>query len=57
MAGALPEAELYEITASLGFVDGRIVEHFDTFRGTSALDKVSKDLRPHGANFYARKPA
>lgn len=40
-----------------GFVDGRIVEHFDSFRGTSALDKVSKDLRPHGANFFARKPA
>lgn len=41
----------------MGFVDGRIVEHFDSFRGTSAMAKVSADLRPHGCNFFARKPA
>ncbi|MEM9491899.1 MAG: hypothetical protein AAGC55_22325 [Myxococcota bacterium] len=57
MAGALPEAELLELTASLGFVDGRIVERFDCFEGTSAEDKVSKDLRIGGVNFSARKPS
>lgn len=57
MAGALPEAELHEIAASIGLVDGRILEHFDSFRGTSAMAKVSADLRPHGCNFFARKPA
>jgi hypothetical protein len=36
-------------------VDGRIVERFDCFRGTSALEKLSKDLRPQGVNFFALK--
>lgn len=55
MAGALPEAELIEITASLGFRDGQIVERFDTFKGTSAQDKLSSDLHVGGVNFHARK--
>ncbi|WP_428261188.1 hypothetical protein [Haliangium sp.] len=57
MAGALPEAELYEIAESVGLVEGRILAYFDCFRGTSALDKLSKDLRPQGVNFSAIKRA
>ena len=38
------------------FEDGRIVQRFNCFMGTSAEKHVSKDLFVHGANFYARKP-
>ena len=40
---------------TLGFQDCRIVERFESFKGTSAEDKVSSDLRVGGVNFYARK--
>ncbi len=56
VGGALPEPELGELTAAVGFVDGRITERFDCFRNTSAEAKVSKDLYVQGINFLARKP-
>ena len=52
----MPEAELYELSQSIGFMDGKIVERFDCFEGTSTLIKLSKDLRVQGVNFFARKP-
>ena len=57
VAGALPESELLELTAELGFVSGRITARFDCFRDTSAQTKVSRDLRVGAVNFYAEKPA
>lgn len=56
IGGALVEGELSEIAAITGLQDGRIVERFNCFMGTSAEQHVSKDLFVHGVNFYARKP-
>lgn len=56
IAGAMVEDELPDIAASCGLIDGRITEHFDCFRDTSAEVKVARDLCVHGVNFYARKP-
>jgi arsenite methyltransferase len=56
IAGAMVEDELADIAASCGLVDGRITEHFDCFRDTSAEGKVARDLKVHGVNFHARKP-
>lgn len=39
----------------MGFQDRRITEYFECFSDTSALEKLSKDLLPKGANFYATK--
>jgi len=55
IAGAMVESELAELAAAAGLTGGRIVERFDCFRHTSALDKVAKDLFVHGVNFCARK--
>lgn len=44
-----------EITAACGLLDGRIVERFDCFQDTSAIAKVSKDLKVQGVNFFARR--
>jgi len=57
IAGALPEPELGMITGEMGFVDGRVHAYFECFAGTSAEDKVSRDLRVRSLNFSARKPA
>jgi arsenite methyltransferase len=51
----LPEAELYETTARAGLTDGKIVERFDCYDGTSAKAKLSKDLFVQGVNFFARR--
>jgi len=56
VGGALTEPEFYELFAQAGLVDGRVVQRFNCFMGTSAEQKVSKQLFIHGANFYARKP-
>jgi ubiquinone/menaquinone biosynthesis C-methylase UbiE len=56
IGGALPEAELCQITAQIGFVDGTIVERFDCYEETSVKAKLSKDLYVQGINFFARKP-
>jgi len=37
--------------------DGKIVERFDCYEGTSAKAKLSKDLLVQGVNFFARKPS
>jgi arsenite methyltransferase len=57
IGGALPEWEVGELAAEVGFVDGRTVARFDCFHGTSAEAKVSKDLHVGSINFFARKPA
>ncbi len=57
IAGALPEPELYLLAAEEGLVDGRIVERYAAFEGTSADRKVSRDLRVCGVTFFASKPA
>ena len=44
------------MTAQIGFIDGKIVERFDCYEGTSAKAKLSKDLHAQGMNFFARKP-
>lgn len=56
VAGALSVNELHAHATAAGLVDGRIVEWFDAYRDTSAEQKVSRDLRVRGANFFARKP-
>jgi SAM-dependent methyltransferase len=55
VAGAVPESELPELVASAGLEVGRVTHRFDCFGGTSAEGKVSKDLRIHAVNFFARK--
>lgn len=39
-----------------GFADGKIVQRFDCYEGTSAKAKLSKDLYVEGVNFFAQKP-
>jgi len=55
IGGALPEWEMADLAAAAGLSNGRIVEHFDCFRDTAAENKVSKDLKVQGANFFATK--
>jgi hypothetical protein len=40
----------------VGLTDGKIVERFDCYEGTSAKAKLSQDLFVQGVNFFARKP-
>lgn len=56
VAGALPEPELFELAAELGFEHARVVARHDCFRDTSAESRVARDLRVHAVSFYARKP-
>jgi SAM-dependent methyltransferase len=56
IGGALQEWELVELAAGAGLENGRVVEHFDCFRDTSAEQKVSKDLKVQGVTFFANKP-
>ncbi len=53
---ALPKTELYQLSAQIGFAEGKIVERFDCYECTSAKAKLSKDLYVQGVNFSARKP-
>jgi arsenite methyltransferase len=57
IGGALTEPELAVLSADAGLADGRVQARFDSFAGTTAIAKVSGDLRPRAVNFYARKPA
>ena len=57
IGGALPEAELFELALEAGFAGGRIVERFDSFRHTTAENKVAKDLSLASVNFFACKSA
>lgn len=56
IGGALQEWELLELAAGAGLENGRVVEHFDCFRDTSAEKKVSKDLKVQGVTFFTSKP-
>jgi arsenite methyltransferase len=55
IGGALVEGDLAEEAAKAGLKQGHITRRFNCFMGTSAADKVSKDLFVHGVNFYAHK--
>ncbi|MBX3269096.1 MAG: methyltransferase domain-containing protein [Sandaracinaceae bacterium] len=56
VGGALTEAELHALARDAGLVGCRTVAWFDCFAGTSAAEKVSKDLRVRGMSFVAAKP-
>jgi arsenite methyltransferase len=56
IAGALTIPELCTLAQDTGFVEGRPLARFQCFDGTSAIDKVSRDLQVQGLNFFARKP-
>jgi SAM-dependent methyltransferase len=56
IAGALPEPELFELTAETGFVDRQVVARHRSFASTPAQSKVSADLHVAGITFFARKP-
>jgi hypothetical protein len=53
VGGALPEAEFVQFAADAGLVDGRITDRFDTYEGTTAMAKLSKDIFVRGVNFSA----
>ncbi|MBI4527360.1 MAG: hypothetical protein HY695_26495 [Deltaproteobacteria bacterium] len=46
-----------EIAAASGLIEARIVASFDSYRGTPAELKLSKDLLPKGVNLFAGKAA
>lgn len=56
IGGALTEPEFFELARRVGLADARVVQRFNCFMGTTAEQKVSKQLFVHGINFYARKP-
>jgi len=56
IAGALTVGELQSLAEETGFVDRQPLARFDCFDGTTAMDKVSRDLHVQGMNFFARKP-
>lgn len=55
IGGALREAELLELAASVGLAGARVVERFDCFAGTTAGARVAKDLHVQGATLFAVK--
>lgn len=55
IGGAVQEEELVALAAEAGLRDGRITHRFDCFGGTSAGEKVSRDLQVQGANFRAER--
>lgn len=57
VGGALPEPELLELAQAAGLREARIAARFECFAGTSAMAKVSSDLRLAAVGFFARKPA
>jgi SAM-dependent methyltransferase len=56
IAGALTEPELVTLCREVGFVDVKLLDRFRCFEGTSAEDKVSRDLDVHALNVFAVKP-
>ncbi|HWA73203.1 MAG TPA: methyltransferase domain-containing protein [Polyangiaceae bacterium] len=57
IAGALPESELSLLALEAGLVDAQLLTYFECFAGTSAEQKVSRDLKVRSVNFFARKAA
>lgn len=55
IGGALQEREMIELAGAAGLSGARMTERFDCFRDTSAEEKVSKDLKVQGMNFFAQK--
>ena len=55
IGGALVEGELPELAAAAGLRQGRVVQRFHCFQGTSAEAKVAKDLLVQAVNFFATK--
>ena len=55
IGGAMQEHEIIELATDVGMTDCRVTDHFDCFRNTPAMEKVSKDLQVQSANFYAKK--
>lgn len=56
VSGSVKEADLLQLVAEAGLGEGRIVEHFDCFRGTSVERKFGRALRVGAATLFARKP-
>lgn len=55
VAGALVESELASLAAECGLRDGEIHQRYNCFQGTTAEEKVAKDLFIQSVNFSARK--
>jgi arsenite methyltransferase len=56
IGGALPEAELFEVTAQTGFIEAGILQRFDCYEATPGKSTPSTDLFLWSVNFFARKP-
>jgi SAM-dependent methyltransferase len=56
VAGALPASELLGLMGEVGLVDARVVAEVEAFRGTSAEERVRRDMRIRGTSFFARTP-
>jgi SAM-dependent methyltransferase len=57
IGGAVREDELAELAAGAGLEPLGVSEHFDTFGGASAGNRLSADLKAHGVNFLAQRRA
>jgi arsenite methyltransferase len=57
VAGAVTAPELTALTSAAGLAGGRLVEHFECFKGTALERKLGPDLIVRGVTFFARKPA
>jgi hypothetical protein len=49
-------AELVAVPERVGFVDVRLAELFDSYRGTKSHAKIPENFEIRGANLFARKP-
>ncbi|MCP5071478.1 MAG: hypothetical protein GY946_33375 [bacterium] len=49
-------AEIVEVVGMVGRVEGKIIERFECYEGTSTMNKLAKDLDVHGVNLFARRP-
>ena len=56
IGGALTEGELTTLSGEVGLVEGRTQARFQSFAGTTAEAKLSRDLQVGAVNFFARKP-
>jgi arsenite methyltransferase len=56
IAGTLPAGELLALMGEVGLVDARVVAEVEAFRGTSAEQRVRRDMRIRGTSFFARRP-
>ena len=49
-------AELVSLPEAIGFVEVRIAQRFDSYRGTRSHAKLPESFEMGGANLFARKP-